>query len=135
MNTKSIAPCGLICDLCYAFQRKKNKCDGCNSSGNKTAHCSNCRIKQCPEKNKETDLCIKCGKYPCKIIKDLEKRYKLKYGESIFDNFNLIKDSGIREFVKLQSEEWKCSNCGELLCVHNPRCSYCDSVNTKFPVK
>jgi hypothetical protein len=134
MNTKSMAPCGLICDICYAYQRKKNTCDGCNSTGNKTAYCSRCKIKQCPEKSSETELCIKCDNYPCKILKDLEKRYTSKYGESIFSNFNLIDDLGIRKFVKMQSEEWKCNNCGKLLCVHNSKCSYCGAVNAKYPI-
>jgi len=50
MNNKSVAPCGVICDICLGFQRTKNKCVGCNSIGNKPYHCTVCSIKACPEK-------------------------------------------------------------------------------------
>lgn len=29
MDKTLIAPCGMNCQLCYAFQREKNKCPGC----------------------------------------------------------------------------------------------------------
>jgi ribosomal protein L32 len=46
----------------------------------------------------------------------------------------LIDDLGIRKFIKMQSEEWKCNNCGELVCVHTSKCSYCGAVNAKYPI-
>ena len=125
MKCSSVAPCGLICDLCYAFQRPKNRCEGCNSSGNKTSYCEKCRIKQCPEKADEYELCNKCAKYPCRIIKNLDKRYSLKYGESAIANLDLIKEKGIRAFIKDQKAEWKCPRCGNLLCVHKTACQNC----------
>lgn len=29
MKHISIAPCGVICDICLGYQREKNKCVGC----------------------------------------------------------------------------------------------------------
>lgn len=133
MKIKSIAPCGLICDLCYGFQRKKDKCDGCNSNGNINKYCLKCAIKNCSEKIDKSDLCFKCNKYPCKRIKDLEKRYKNKYGESLICNFEQIKEKGIRLFIKEQNEKWKCPDCGMMLCVHKENCANCGKPNTRFP--
>jgi hypothetical protein len=133
MTTSSIAPCGLICDLCSGFQRERNKCDGCNGKGNKPTYCSKCSIKLCPERSKDTELCYKCENYPCKKLKNLEKRYKIKYGESLFCNFEMIKEIGIRAFIKQQNDEWKCPTCGKILCVHKVKCNYCGSQNRKHP--
>lgn len=133
MKTKSVAPCGLICDLCYGFHREKDKCDGCNSNGTINKHCLKCSIKNCPEKKDTQELCYKCKKYPCKRLKDLEKRYSTKYGESLSYNFQQISEKGIRQFVREQNEYWKCSDCGHLLCVHRGFCTHCGAVNSKYP--
>ena len=39
MAVSIVAPCGLICDLCAGFQRKKNRCPGCLKAGSPLAHC------------------------------------------------------------------------------------------------
>jgi len=131
MKYSSVAPCGLICDLCYAFQRTKNRCEGCNSAGNKTAYCERCRIKQCPEKADDSELCNKCPKYPCKNIKNLDKRYSVKYGESAIENLDVIKEKGIRAFIRDSKEKWKCPCCGKLLCVHRTACQNCGNPRDK----
>ncbi|MGD9993284.1 MAG: DUF3795 domain-containing protein [Salinivirgaceae bacterium] len=101
MNHTSVAPCGVICDLCYGFQRTKNKCVGCNQSGNKPYHCTVCSIKSCAEKQgNEQLLCSVCSKFPCRRIKDLDKRYRLKYGESIIQNLNQIEVLGMAQFIR-----------------------------------
>jgi len=46
---RTIAPCGLICDICLGLQREKNKCAGCTNTGYKPFHCDACRIKLCAE--------------------------------------------------------------------------------------
>lgn len=135
MNKESIAPCGVICDICIGFQRTKNKCVGCNSIGNKPYHCRVCNIKLCPEKNgNEQSLCHECNKFPCRRIKDLNKRYVLKYGESLIENLQSVKDIGAEEFIEIQKEKWKCKECGLLLCVHRDECVHCGSTNQFYPV-
>ncbi|MFZ4725068.1 MAG: DUF3795 domain-containing protein [Paludibacter sp.] len=136
MNNTSIAPCGVICDICLGFQRNKNKCVGCNNTGNKPYHCTICSIKTCPEKNgNEKQLCNDCAKFPCRRIKDLDKRYVLKYGESPIENLKQIYEIGLTDFVNHQKEKWKCNKCGELLCVHNDVCLNCGNKNEYFPSK
>ena len=134
MNVSSIAPCGVLCDLCIGFQRTKNKCVGCNYTGNKPYHCTVCSIKECPEKKgNEKLLCSECDKFPCKRIKNLDKRYRIKYGESPIQNLqNIIKD-GIDAFIKIENEKWECKQCGELLCVHRDACLQCGTKNEYFP--
>ena len=44
---------------------------------------------------------------------------------SMLENLENIKKSGIREFIKNEQERWKCSKCGELLCVHRGLCLKC----------
>ena len=134
MNNSSIAPCGVICDICLGFQRSKNKCVGCNNTGNKPYHCTVCSITNCEEKkgNKKL-LCYECNKFPCRRIKDLDKRYIAKYGESPIQNLRRIKEIGLDSFIESEKAKWKCSECGHLLCVHKEVCLNCGNLNDYFP--
>ncbi|MBN2617742.1 MAG: DUF3795 domain-containing protein [Spirochaetales bacterium] len=133
MKKVSVAPCGVICDICQGFQRTKNRCVGCNSVGFKPNHCSSCSIKTCPEKlGDETLLCSDCSKFPCIRIKKLDKRYREKYGESPIENLENIKKMGADEFINTAQAKWTCS-CGNLLCVHSNVCLKCGSKNPYSP--
>ena len=81
MRSELIAPCGMNCRLCMAFQRKKNKCIGCNSDDcTKPAYCLHCIIKNCVTiQNSSSGLCYECDKFPCRRLKQLDKRYRTKY--------------------------------------------------------
>jgi hypothetical protein len=134
MDNLSVAPCGVICDLCSGYQRDKNKCAGCNNRGNKPHHCSTCKIRNCEEKTSKETLCNECRKFPCKKIKELDKRYKTKYGESPINNLQMIKEKGIETLVKREEENWKCKNCGKILCVHKKNCLECGKPNPHYPI-
>lgn len=126
MNNASIAPCGVNCDTCIGFQRDKNRCAGCNSTGNKPYHCTVCSIKMCEHKSgDEKTLCNQCDMFPCRRIKDLDKRYRTKYRVSLIENLNTIKDIGLTQFIELEEGKWTCSSCGQLLCVHRDTCLNC----------
>lgn len=135
MNTYILAPCGVVCELCIGYQRKNNKCGGCHRSGNKPNRCDTCSIKNCSEKTDEKELCIDCGKFPCRRIKNLDKRYLTKYAESPIQNMQIVKNQGIRFFTKTIKETWTCKKCGNLLSVHRDRCTVCGEENPHFPVK
>ena len=136
MNTRSIAPCGVICDICLGFQRSKNRCVGCRNTGNKPYHCTVCSIKFCPEKKQDENVpCHKCPKFPCRRIKNLDKRYTTNYGESPIQNLKTIKKTGLRKFIATEKVTWKCRRCGELLCVHRAVCLMCGENNPFFPEK
>lgn len=88
----------------------------------------------CSEKNgNEKLLCNKCSKFPCLKIRKLDKRYTAKYGESPIENLRNITNNGLINFVKVEKEKWKCSNCGNLLCVHRGICLICGTKNNYFP--
>jgi len=122
-----IAPCGMNCSLCIGFHRIKNKCDGCQSSStNKPNHCINCSIKNCELLlNSESKFCFDCNIFPCKKIKNLDKRYKEKYGMSLIENLKAIKEIGLNSFILQEKDKWACSNCGFTICIHNEICLNC----------
>lgn len=126
MDAMIVAPCGVICNLCLGFQRTANRCAGCNEMGDKTQHCNVCSIKRCPEKQGNPRLlCSACTKFPCRRIRDLEKRYTTRYGESPIGNLQAIEKFGMETFSREQAEVWRCGTCGELLCVHRENCLHC----------
>ena len=127
LKTSIVAPCGMNCGLCLGYHRTKNKCAGCNStSSNKPYHCINCSIKLCDSLSaNRSKYCFNCKKYPCTRIKNLDKRYKAKYGMSMIENLNTIKEIGIRKFVQQEKERWACPKCGNIICVHRDSCLMC----------
>jgi len=134
MDKLSIAPCGVICDICLGVLRSKDKCVGCNHEGSKLHHCSVCSIKLCNSKKGNSQLlCSECIKYPCKRLRDLNKRYLIKYGEDLRKNLEDCKEKGIDEFIKEQEKKWICKKCGNIICVHKAVCIFCGSVNPYFP--
>ena len=134
MNNTSLAPCGVICDLCMAFQRPKSKCVGCQTEGNKPNHCRVCSIKDCPEKHgNPASLCSDCPQYPCRRIKDLNKRYIAKYGENLLQNLESARKNGLPAFIAAAKQKWSCPACGQFLCVHNGKCLHCGHANPYFP--
>ena len=137
MDNLMVAPCGVVCDLCSAFQRKRNKCVGCNNDDNNRYHyskCSKCKIKNCLEKNGNGKLlCNICNKFPCRLIIKLDVRYRVKYGESPIENLHEITRIGIKDFMKEFNKKWKCKKCSNLLCVHRGYCLFCKEKNPYNP--
>lgn len=136
-DTIHLAPCGMNCSLCVAFQREKNRCAGCNSSDkNKVKHIAACRIKHCKEReSKKIPYCYSCKKFPCKLLEQLDKRYRTKYGMSMIENLQTMEKEGINKFKKMEKVKWACNACGELLCVHRDECQTCGNkkkVKTKY---
>lgn len=126
-KTSMIAPCGMNCGICIGHLREKKKCPGCNSTGpGKVPHCSNCSIFNCEYfQNSKSKFCYGCKNFPCRRLKNLDKRYRTKYGMSMIENLNSIKIIGIREFVKNESKKWTCTKCSKTICVHRNVCIKC----------
>ena len=124
---RMIAPCGINCSVCRAFLRNKNKCNGCwGPDGKKPNHCRVCSIKNCDQLSiTNSKFCYDCASYPCARIKQLDKRYQLKYKTSISDNQRLIKDLGLDRFVADEIIKWKCTDCGGIICIHTGYCINC----------
>lgn len=127
MKSTLIAPCGMNCRLCRAYIREKKACPGCHGNDKlKSKSCVLCCIRNC-EIAKKTKLsyCFECEKFPCGGLNRLDKRYRTKYSMSMIDNLEHIKQFGIQNFIKNEKEQWACSKCGEILCVHKEYCLSC----------
>ena len=120
-RTTLIAPCGMDCAICMAFLRERNRCEGCYDP-DRTCN-KNCTISACG--NIRDRYHHDCGEFPCRRLKQLDKRYRTKYGMSMIENLAAIQEHGIREFVRTERERWSCKACGEIINVHKGRCSDC----------
>jgi len=127
IKTILIAPCGMNCGICMAYLREKNKCPGCREGDeNKAKSVVNCKIKNCDElKNNNLKFCFPCEKFPCALIKHLDKRYRTRYKMSMIENLENIKKFGIRKFSRNEEVRWTCSECGGTICVHKGYCYGC----------
>lgn len=133
MQEELIAPCGMNCSLCSAYQfgqKDINKrgfnrkyCPGCIPRGQNCLHMADqCELL----KNGSVRFCFECPSFPCKRLKALDKRYRTKYHMSMIENLNFIKEHGIEDFLKQQEENWRCKKCGETICCHSGLCLSCD---------
>lgn len=129
-----IAPCGMNCGICIAYHREKRPCGGCreqySANGLGTAykpkHCVHCSIVNCELLSKEeSGFCYSCEKFPCRRLKQLDKRYRARYGMSMLENLESIRDKGLGPFIAGEHEKWKCKHCGAVLSAHRDECLQC----------
>lgn len=133
MEEKLIAPCGMNCGVCVSYLALKNNL---NKKGFRKTYCAGClpRGKNCAFMKRQCDLlgkglvrfCYECGDFPCRRLKDLDKRYRTKYHMSMIENLKFIKENGIGEFLEKEEAKWHCPDCGEVICCHNGLCLICD---------
>jgi hypothetical protein len=120
-KTTLIAPCGMDCAICMAFLREKNRCGGCYAPDRKCSR--NCTIFACDQVRGRYHH--PCAGFPCRRLKQLDTRYRTKYGMSMIENLEAIRQLGIRGFVRIERERWTCKTCGGTIDVHHGRCSSC----------
>jgi len=126
-DTSMIAPCGINCGTCMAFQRVKNKCYGCwVDFDSKRKTCTDCKIRNCEYLVRTSSkFCYECEIFPCEKIKHIDKRYRTKYRTGLIQNLLTIKETGIANFLELEVKKWTCPNCGSTLSVHRDSCLVC----------
>jgi len=130
IDVNLIAPCGMNCAICLGHLREKKQCQGCREiDAYELSYGRKCTIRSCQIlKEKNLKVCSDiCEKFPCLRLKNLDKRYRTKYGMSMLENLENIKNIGIEKFVEQEQIRWKCPKCGELLCVHRTSCLKCDT--------
>ena len=122
-----VAPCGINCRLCRAYQRDRNPCPGCRGEDTfKPVTRLRCRIKNCEKiTSGKLEFCSECGDFPCKDLLHLDTRYRTRYGTSPVGNLVSIREIGILEFEAEENRKWTCSGCGALLCMHEAQCPAC----------
>jgi len=123
-----IAPCGMNCGTCLGYLREKNKCPGCRiSSSDKAVSVKRCTVTQCSHlQTTASKFCYDCEKFPCRRIKDLDKRYSTKYRTSFIENLTMIKEEGLDRFLVFESKRRTCEHCGSVLSVHRDHCIKCN---------
>ena len=122
-----IARCGMNCGVCLAYLRDRRTCPGCHGDDtNKSPSCVRCIIRNCETiKASQSGFCYECPKYPCRRLKQLDKRYRTKYSMSMIENLQFIREHGLRAFVEKENERWRCRKCGGVICVHRHFCFTC----------
>jgi hypothetical protein len=128
ISTKLIAPCGMNCGICLGYLREDNHCPGCRGNWEQNRkYIRKCIIRNCEllKKNKQKFCSDECGKYPCRRLKALDKRYRTRYGMSMLENLENIKKFGIIKFIKNEEKRWRCAKCGGTICVHRGYCYSC----------
>jgi hypothetical protein len=134
MKEELIAPCGMNCRLCVAYQFreydynkkgfKRKYCPGCQPRGQNCLHMQDaCHLLG----EGLVRFCFECDRFPCKRLKSLNKRYQTKYQMSMLENLLMIKEKGMTYFLEKEKEKWSCSDCGSIRCCHNGLCLQCDS--------
>jgi len=129
INASLIAPCGMNCGTCLAFLRDINRCSGCRNKVNPDRKSAvNCSIVNCKFlAETESKFCYDCVKYPCRRLKQLDKRYRTKYKTSFFENLEFIRDRGVEAFSEREKIKWHCAGCGGTICIHRGYCLHCKS--------
>jgi hypothetical protein len=127
-----IAPCGMNCGICKAYLAYSR---GVPYKKGEVYHCTGCRVrdKKCAfikrdcEKlrKKQISFCYECQEMPCERLAKLDQRYINYYGMSMIENQKMIKEKGMTEFLRSQSEKYRCPQCGDIVSVHNGKCYSC----------
>ena len=68
-----------------------------------------------------------CDSFPCKLIKNLDKSYKQRYGASLVENSLFVKEHGLTIFMEQQLEKYTCPGCGGIVSIHDAECSECQA--------
>lgn len=124
VDISQFAPCGMNCLLCYKHLGK-HPCPGCLSQDPaKPKHCGSCAIKACVAE-KGISYCFLCAGYPCKRMKALDKSYRTRYGVSLMESGRSAKALGVAQHLKQQLEQYTCTACGGIICLHDGTCSSC----------
>lgn len=133
MDEELIAPCGMNCALCVAYQARaldlkrkgfsRSYCPGCRPRGK---HCAFMKGNCAKIGEGLIHDCSACGDFPCARLKRLDKRYRTQYHMSMIDNLNQIKAAGMERFLAQQAADWRCPRCGGTICCHIGLCLECD---------
>ncbi|MBN2488189.1 MAG: DUF3795 domain-containing protein [Methanosarcinaceae archaeon] len=140
IDPQLIAPCGMNCAICSSYlayeneiPRKRGKVTYCKGCRPRNKQCAFLK-KRCEDELKllkgDIDFCFECNCFPCEGLERLDQGYRKKYDMSMIENLNEIKETGISRFIKDQYEKYKCSECGNLISVHNKKCFVCDDIDS-----
>ena len=120
-----LAPCGMNCAVCYAHLRKKKTCLGCRGQEeSQPQYCRRCKIRECAI-SRGIDFCSECLSFPCPPVRQMDKRYRLRYRVHLIENGIRIKTISARRFLLEEKQKWTCLHCGGVISLHDRVCSEC----------
>jgi hypothetical protein len=126
-----VAPCGMNCGICKRYLAYWR---GIPEEKGKVIHCQgclprnkNCFIKRSCKKllKNEIKFCFECENIPCENLERLDMRYKKRYNMSMIENLKNLKEKGMKEFLKVHEDKFKCPKCGDIISVHDEICYTC----------
>jgi len=130
-TSELIAPCGMNCGICKRYLAYSR---GMPKEKWKVSHClgclprnKNCFIKRGCKKlaKNEIRFCFECDEMSCANLNRLNRRYRKRYDMSMVENLNELKENGMKQFLKIQGERYKCPECGDVISVHDRTCYAC----------
>jgi len=128
-----IAPCEMNCGLCVSYLGGKNDinrqrfhrkyCEGCLPRGKGCLYMAgSCALVG----TGAVRFCFECPDFPCRRLKDLDRRYRARYRMSMIENLREIQENGMDAFLRKEAERWSCPSCGEMICCHKGLCLRCN---------
>ena len=119
IKSSLIAACGMNCGVCV--NHLGGKCPGCNENSSSKCAIRNCEII----KNSKLGLCYECEVGPCTKLLEKDEKYKTKYGTSVIENLDNIKEFGLDNFILAERIKWACSKCKGVICIQTGCCHQC----------
>ena len=127
-----VAPCGMNCGICKAYLAYSR---GVPYRKGEVSHCNGCLVRNkncafvkrdCQKlRKKQIRFCYECSDMPCKNLAKIDKLYRARYGMSMVENQEMIREKGMDEFLRSQLEKYRCSSCGDTISVHDGKCYTC----------
>jgi hypothetical protein len=124
-----LAPCGVFCGACPSFNKT---CLGCPSERREQKRKSKwgCRIRRCCYEEKNLKICGDCQQFPCdevkrKLLNSHPGEMKFKYRHEIPENMKVLRELGLKEYLKYQKQRWSCPFCSGTVRFYEYKCDNC----------
>ena len=107
--------CGLFCGTCPSYPEE---CHGCLSDKLR-GECVVCvhGFRSCA-KQKQVTYCWQCADFPCERLDDFSRKHIVNgicHHEKVIDELKDMSAIGVDKWVKKQTEQNTCPDCGELM--------------------
>ena len=119
-----LAPCGIACVLCHHHCREADPCPGCREGQGHSSHCRLCALRRCAA-DRGLLWCAQCSEFSCAPLTAFNEFYRRTYGFTFLQNADLMRSAGREAMVKRLTHQWRCPDCGGVICIHDGLCSEC----------
>ena len=144
-NRALLSRCGIYCGACYIYRAERDggdylartaeqqkvepgkvHCMGCSGPSDEMwVNCRLCPVRGCQDE-KGYDNCAECPKFSDRNCENYERLadFCLRRGEDV--RASLVKLSvEPEEWLRQQSEKWRCHSCGRLISWYDETCRSC----------